>query len=65
MDILSKKVNQTVKVKKDNKNQVMLKKKWLKIKVIEKKQFLIKKAEEQKIKKLEIKDNKIVMQQKK
>ena len=50
-----------MKVKKDNKNQVMLKKKWLKIKVIEKKQFLIKKAEEQKIKKLEIKDNKIVM----
>ena len=65
MDILSRKVNQTVKVKRDNKNQVMLKKKWLKIKVIEKKQFLIKKAEEQKIKKLEIKDNKIVMQQKK
>ena len=43
----------------------MLKKEWLKIKAIEKKQFLIKKAEKQKIKKLETKDNKIVMQQKK
>jgi len=60
VDILSRKVNWTVKVKRDNKNQVMLKKEWLKIKAIEKKQFLIKKVEEEKIKKSETKDNKIV-----
>jgi len=40
---LSKKVDWAKNIKRDNKNQMMLKKKWLKIKVI-KKQFLIKRA---------------------
>ena len=50
-------------VKRDNKNQVMLKKEWLRIRAIEKIQLLIERAKEEiieKIKKLEIKDNKIV-----
>jgi len=63
VNILSRKVNWTVKVKRDNENQVMLKKEWLKIKAIEKEQLLIKKAEKEiieKIKKSEAKDNKII-----
>jgi len=42
---------------------MMLKKKWLEIRVMEKKQLLIERAEEkiiEKIKKLEAKDNKVM-----
>jgi len=52
-----------VEVERDNENQMMLKKEWLKIKAIEKEQLLIKKAEKEiieKIKKLEVKDNKVI-----
>ena len=50
-------------VKRDTKNQVMLKKEWLKIRAMEKIQLLIERAKEEiieKIKKLEIKDDEIV-----
>ena len=50
-------------VKRDNKNQVMLKKEWLKIRAMEKIQLLIERAKEEiieKIKKLEMKDDEIV-----
>ena len=50
-------------MERDNENQMMLKKEWLKIKAIEKEQLLIKKAEKEiieKIKKLEVKDNKVI-----
>jgi len=50
-------------VERDNENQVMLKKEWLEIRAIEKEQLLIKGAEKgiiEKIKKLEVKDNKVI-----
>jgi len=50
-------------VERDNENQVILKKEWLEIRVIEKGQLLIKEAEEEiieKIKKSKVKDNEIV-----
>jgi len=60
---LSREVNWIERVEKDNENQVMLKKKWLEIRVIEKGQLLIKRVEKkiiEKIKKLETKDNKVI-----
>jgi len=57
---LSKKADYVKGVERDNKNQVMLKKEWLEIRVIEKEQLLIKGAEEEKIKKSEAKDDKVV-----
>ena len=63
VDSLSRRANWAKEVERDNENQVMLKKKWLEIKVIEKGQLLIKGAEEEiieKIKKSEAKDNKVV-----
>ena len=50
-------------VEKDNENQIMLKKEWLEIRVMEKEQLLIEGAEEEiieKIKKSEAKDDKVV-----
>ena len=50
-------------IERDNKNQVMLKKEQLKIRVIEKRQLLIEEVEKEvieKIKKLEANDNEIV-----
>ena len=60
---LSRGVNWIERVEKDNENQVMLKKKWLEIRVIEKGQLLIKRVEKEiieKIKKLETKDDKVI-----
>jgi len=68
VDSLSRKANWTKRVERDNKNQVMLKKEWLEIRVMEKKQLLIEGAKEEiieKIKKLEAKDVKVVEQMKK
>ena len=63
VDSLSRRTNWAEGVERDNKNQVMLKKKWLEIREMEKEQLLIKGAEEEiieKIKKLEAKDNEMV-----
>jgi len=63
VDSLSKRVDWTEGVERDNKNQVMLKKEWLEIRGIEKRQLLIEGAEEEiieKIKKLEAKDDEVV-----
>jgi len=60
---LSRRADWTERIKRDNENQMMLKKKWLEIRVMEKKQLLIERAEEkiiEKIKKLEAKDNKVM-----
>ena len=60
---MSKKINWVEEVEKNNKNQVMLKKKWLKIKVMKKKQLLIEEVEEksiEKIKKSKAKNDKVV-----
>ena len=62
-DSLSKRANWAEEVERNNENQVMLKKKWLEIRVMEKRQLLIEEAKEEiieKIKKSEVKDNKIV-----
>jgi len=62
-DSLSKRTNWAEDMKRDNENQVMLKKEWLEIRVVEKRQLLIEEAEEEiieKIKKSETKDNKMV-----
>ena len=63
VDSLSRRTNWAEEVERDNKNQLMLKKKWLEIREIEKEQLLIKRAEEEiieKIKKSEAKDNEVV-----
>ena len=62
-DSLSKRTNWAEDMKRDNENQVMLKKEWLEIRAVEKRQLLIEEAEEEiieKIKKSETKDNKMV-----
>ena len=62
-DSLSRKVDWAEEVKRGNENQVMLKKEWLEIKAIERGQVLIERAEEEiveKIKKLEVRDNKVI-----
>ena len=51
VDSLSKRADQVKGVERDNKNQVISKKKWLEIRVIEKGQLLIKGAEEEIMKK--------------
>jgi len=48
-DSLSRRANWTNRIKRDNENQVMLKKEWLEIRVIEKRQFLIEGAKEETI----------------
>jgi len=60
---LSRRVDWAKGVERYNKNQVILKKEWLEIRVIEKRQLLIEGVEEEiinKIKKSETKDDKIV-----
>jgi len=60
---LSRRVDWAEEIEKDNENQVMLKKKWLEIRVMEKKQLLIERAKEEiikKIKKLEAKDDEVI-----
>ena len=62
-DSLSRRVDQVKKLERENKNQVILKKELLEIKVIKKGQLLIEKAEEgilEKIKKLKAKYNEVV-----
>ena len=51
-DSLSKTTDWIEEVEKDNKNQVMLKKKQLEIRIMEKRQLLIEKAKEEIIEKL-------------
>ena len=51
-DSLSRRANWTEGVERDNKNQVMLKKKWLEIRVMKKEQLLIEEAKEEIIKEL-------------
>ena len=63
VDSLSRRTDQVEGVERDNKNQVILKKKWLEIRVIKKEQLLIKEAEEEiieKIKKSETKNDEMV-----
>ena len=63
VDSLSRRTNWTEEVERDNKNQVILKKKWLEIRAMKKKQLLIAEAEKEiieKIKKLEANNNEIV-----
>jgi len=60
---LSKRADWTEGVERDNENQVMLKKEWLKIRVMEKGHLLIEGTEEkiiEKIKKSEAKDDEMV-----
>ena len=62
-DSLSKKATWIEGVARDNKNQVMLKKEWLEIRLVEKRQLLIERVEEEiieKIKKSEAKNNKVI-----
>ena len=60
---MSRRVDWAEKIEKNNENQVMLKKKWLEIRVMEKEQLLIERAKEEiikKIKKLEAKDDEVI-----
>jgi len=59
---LSRRVDWAERVERDNENQVMLKREWLEIRVVEKEQLLIEEAEEEiieKIKKSEAKNNEV------
>ena len=63
VDGLSRRTDQVEGIERDNKNQVILKKEWLEIRVIKKEQLLIKGAEEEiieKIKKSETKNDEMV-----
>jgi len=63
VDSLNRRADWAEEVEKDKENQVMLKKEWLEIRAIEKGWLLIKRAEEEiikKIKKLEVKDDKVI-----
>jgi len=63
VDSLNRRADWAEEVEKDKENQVMLKKEWLEIRAIEKGRLLIKRAEEEiikKIKKLEVKDDKVI-----
>ena len=60
---LSRRADWAEGVERDNKNQMMLKREWLEIRVIEKRQVFIEERKEEimeKIKKSETKDNEIV-----
>ena len=62
-DSLSRRADWAKGIERDNENQVMLKKKWLEIRVMEKEQLLIEGAEEkiiEKIKKSEAKDDEVI-----
>jgi len=47
VDSLSRRTDSVEREKRNNKNQVMLKKEWLEIRVMEKRQLLIKRAKEE------------------
>ena len=62
-DSLSRRADWAEGIERNNKNQVMLKKEWLEIRVMEKKQWLIKGAKEdiiEKIKKSEARDDEVI-----
>ena len=62
-DSLSRRADWTEGVERDNENQVILKKKWLEIRVMKKEHLLIERAEKEvieKIKKSAAKDNKVI-----
>ena len=59
---LSRRVDQTEEVERNNENQVMLKKEWLEIKIMEKGQLLIEEAKEEIIKKLRSQKQRIIRQ---
>ena len=59
-DSLSRRVDWVEGVKRDNKNQVMLKKKWLEIRVMEKEQLLIERAKEEIIEKIKNQKQRII-----
>ena len=62
-DSLSRRTDWAEEVKRDNKNQVMLKRKWLEIRAMKKRQWLIKRAKEdiiEKIKKLKARDDEVI-----
>jgi len=60
---LSRRVDWAERVERNNENQVMLKKKWLKIRAMDRKQWLLEGVEEdiiEKIKKSEARDNEVI-----
>jgi len=60
---LSRRVDWAERVERDNENQVMLKKKWLKIRAMDRKQWLLEGVEKdiiEKIKKSEARDNEVI-----
>jgi len=62
-DSLSRRTDWAEEVKRDNKNQVMLKREWLEIRAMKKRQWLIKRAKEdiiEKIKKLKARDDEVI-----
>ena len=59
-DSLSRRVDWVEEVKRDNKNQVMLKKKWLEIRAMEKGQLLIERAKEEIIEKIKNQKQRII-----
>jgi len=62
-DSLSRRADWAEGVERNNENQVMLKREWLEIRVMDRKQWLIEKAEEEiieKIKKSEVRDDKVI-----
>jgi len=62
-DSLNRRADCVKGIERDNENQIMLKKKWLEIRVMEKGQLLIEGAEEKiikKIKKTEAKNNEVI-----
>ena len=62
-DSLSRRADWAERVEKDNENQVMLKREWLEIRVMDRKQWLIKGVEEEiieKIKTLEARDDEVI-----
>ena len=62
-DSLSRRTDWAEEVKRDNKNQMMLKREWLEIRAMKKRQWLIKRAKEdiiEKIKKLKARDDEVI-----
>ena len=60
---MSRRADWAEEVERDNKNQIILKKEWLEIRVMEKRQLLIERAEEEiikRIKKLKAKDDEVI-----
>ena len=62
-DSLSRRADWAERVERDNENQIMLKKEWLKIRAMDRKQWLIEEAEKEiieKIKKSEARNNEVI-----